>query len=330
MIKRIFLTILVPVLLFYCSLNGQVNVIFDTDFGGDADDLGALTMLHHFINRGECNLLGIMCWSNEKYAVPAIDAINRFHHHNNIPIGVRKDGDFYEPWNYSKPIADKHYHKLDYTLVPDATELYRKILSKSEDKSVVVVTVGPLRNIENLIRSQADVFSPLSGKELINNKVKEFVIMGGKYPSGEKEWNFDGNMPGVTKFVIENIKVPITFSGFELGVLLKSGEEFNKLDINDPLYIGFMHFSENAPWMKEYFKGKILDNSSYDQTAVLYAVRNGEGIYWTKVKDGLCIPDDKGGNTWIPEPGSNHSYLVLKMDAEKLAQEIENMMLNQF
>ena len=33
------------------------QIIFDTDFGGDADDLGALAMLHNFMSRGECNLL---------------------------------------------------------------------------------------------------------------------------------------------------------------------------------------------------------------------------------------------------------------------------------
>jgi len=51
----------------------------------------------------------------------------------------------------------------------------------------------------------------------------------------------------------------------------------------DPLYIGFMHFSEYAPWMKAYFRGEILDNSTFDQTAVLCAVRQGVGDYW----DGL-------------------------------------------
>ena len=56
----------------------QPKIIFDTDFGGDADDLGALVMLHHFMNRGECDLLAVMCWNVEPSAVSAIDAVNRF------------------------------------------------------------------------------------------------------------------------------------------------------------------------------------------------------------------------------------------------------------
>lgn len=317
--------------LFFFSTNShaQPNLIFDTDFGADADDLGALAMLNHFKNKKECNLLAVMVWSTEKYAVPAIDAVNTFYGNPNIPIGVRKDETHFQEWNYSKPIADAFEHDETYDTAVEATLLYRKILSESKDKSIVIVTVGPLKNIQNLINSPADSLSPLSGKELIDLKVKEFVIMGGQFPEGEKEWNFDGNMIGVTKFVISNINVPITFSGYELGVAIKTGEIFNTLNPHTPLYIGFMHFSRYAPWVKENFKGKILNNSTYDQTAVLYAVRNGVGTIWDKV-GGLCVPDDKGGNKWINSDNYKHSYLKLKIPVQDIEKMLESFMLNKF
>jgi len=312
------------------SLYSQTRIILDTDFGGDADDLGALAMLNNFIDKGECNLLGIMCWSTEKYAVSAIDAVNRYYNHPNIPISVRKDQTILTDWNYSKSIADRFSHQLNLENVPDAIILYRKILAESPDKSIVIVTIGPLKNIENLLNSKSDSLSNLCGKDLIEKKVKEFVMMGGKYPEGDWEWNFEGGMPGVTKYVISNITVPITFSGYEVGVDIKTGEVFNKIDHNTPLYVGFMHFSENAPWIKKNFKGKILNNSTYDQTAVLYAVRNGTGLYWDKVSGEMCVPDEKGGNKWIKNNKSSHSYLVLKMDKEKIAKQIESFMLGEF
>jgi len=312
------------------SLYSQTRIILDTDFGGDADDLGALAMLNNFIDKGECNLLGIMCWSTEKYAVSAIDAVNRYYNHPNIPISVRKDQTILTDWNYSKSIADRFSHQLNLENVPDAIILYRKILAESPDKSIVIVTIGPLKNIENLLNSKSDSLSNLCGKDLIEKKVKEFVMMGGKYPEGDWEWNFEGGMPGVTKYVISNITVPITFSGYEVGVDIKTGEIFNKIDHNTPLYVGFMHFSENAAWVKENFKGKILNNSTYDQTAVLYAVRNGTGLYWDKVSGEMCVPDEKGGNKWIKNNKSSHSYLVLKMDKEKIAKQLESFMLGEF
>lgn len=328
--KRSLIVLTIIFFFFLQSGFSQVRLIFDTDLGGDADDLGALVMLHHFIDRNECELLGIMCWSTEQYAISAIDAVNRFYNHPEIPVGIRKGETYYEPWCYSKSIADKLPHQLTHESVPDATELYREVLAQSDDHSVVIVTVGPLMNIQNLIKSVPDDISDLSGKELIDKKVREFVMMGGQFPEGEDEWNFNGNMPGVTRFVIQNISVPITFSGFEVGKVIKTGEVFNELDKDTPLYLGFYHFSKNAPWMKENFKGIILDNASYDQTAVLYAVRNGEGIYWEKVEGGLCNPDDHGGNRWIKDPDANHSYLRLKKSPEEMAQLIESIMLNDF
>ncbi len=316
-------------LLLSLNLYSQKKIIFDTDFGGDADDLGALAMLHHFVDKGECNLLGVVCWSTEKYAVSAIDAVNRFYKHPNIPIGTRKDSIVYTDWNYSKPIANRFPNKINQENAPDAVLLYRKLLSESADKSIIIIAVGPLKNIENLLKSKSDSISSLNGKELIERKVKEFVIMGGKYPEGVSEWNFNGGMPGVTKYVISNLSVPITFSGYEIGLIIKTGEVFNNLNHNTPLYVGFMHFSENAWWVKKNFNGKILDNATYDQTAVLYAIRNGLGIYWDK-EFGVCIPDEKGGNKWLKADTSNQSYLKLKMDKEELAKIIESMMLGEF
>lgn len=319
-------------LFFGCSIStySQSNIIFDTDFGGDADDLGALSMLNQFVNRNECKLLGVMVWSTEKYAVPAIDAVNTFYGHPDIPIGVRKDEKFVEEWHYSKAIVDALHSNKTYESVPEATLLYRKILSQSKNKSVVIVTVGPLKNIDNLLNSVADSVSPLSGKELVKRKVKEFVVMGGQYPEGKSEWNFNGNMPGVTKRVIETLTVPIVFSGYELGTEIRTGKVFNKLDKNHPLYVGFLHFSSHAPWVKANFKGQILENATYDQTAVLYAVRNGVGVYWDKIKNGICVPDDVGGNKWLVKKGSNHSYLKLKMRKEDLANLIDSIMIGDF
>ncbi len=328
--RKISLQFFILILISTSTLS-QPKIIFDTDIGGDADDLGALAMLHNYVRRGDCELLAVMCWSDDKYAVPAIDAINRYYLNPDIPIGTRKDGTSTSSTNYNQAIANNFEYKLTYDDVSDATDLYRKILSKAEDNSIVIVTVGPLLNIQRLIQSQADKYSTLTGGELIEKKVKEFVIMGGKFPKGDNEWNFNGNMPGVTKFVIENLNdVPIVFTGFELGVQIRTGAIFNEIDKNTPLYQGFMHFSQHAPWMKDQFKGKILDNSTFDQTAVLYAVNGGVDVLWEKVQGGYCLADDNGGNKWVKRENSNHSYLRLIESPKFMGLLIEMIMLNRF
>ena len=306
------------------------RIIFDTDFGGDADDLGALAMLNNFVNKGECELVAVMCWNVEPNAVAAISAVNTYYGNPDIPIGTRKDKGDYIDWMHGKVLADNFPHQVNAESAPETTGLYRKLLAESKDHELVIVTVGPLSNIMRLIDSEPDNISPLNGLQLIEQKVKEFVIMGGQYPSGEQEWNFDGNMRGVTKYVLEKLTVPITFSGYELGVNLKTGEVFNEIDKESPLYKGFMHFSEFCPWLNEQYEGKIYDNATYDQTAVLYAVRNGVGDYWSRVEDGICVADSVGGNTWKPAANSNHSYLKMIRENEDMATVIENFMINNF
>jgi inosine-uridine nucleoside N-ribohydrolase len=312
------------------KVHSQPKIIFDTDFGGDADDLGALAMLHHFIDKKACEVLAIMSWSNEQFAVSAIDAVNRFYKHPQIPIGTSVGIKAPIDWNYNKSIADHFPFQLNQNNVPNTTTLYRKVLAENADSSITIVTVGPLSNIKKLLESKGDSLSILDGAALIKKKVKQFVVMGGQFPSGKKEWNFDGNMPGVTKYVIEHLEVPIVFSGYEVGVYVLAGDIFNRIEKNTPLYIGFMHFSQFAPWVSHRFEGKILQNPTYDQTAVLYAVQGGIGLYWDKIDGGKCVADEFGGNTWIPGAASKHAYLKLKMDKGLLANMIESYMLGHF
>ncbi|GAB5523078.1 MAG: hypothetical protein Roseis2KO_09500 [Roseivirga sp.] len=329
-LKRLIRLILISVIAFPTLLSAQVKVIFDTDFGGDADDLGALAMLHHFIDKQECELLAIMSWQLEENAVAGLDAVNRYYQHPDTPIASRKGSMHFTDWNHSKPIADHFGSTLTTQDVPDATNLYRSVLANAADKEVVIITVGPLKNIQDLLESKPDSISELSGSELVHQKVKEFVIMGGQFPTGESEWNFNGNMPGVTEYVLDKIKVPVTFSGYEIGLGIKTGEIFNSIDQNSPLYIGYKHFSKNASWINQNYKGKILDNATYDQTAVLYAIRGGIGTLWDRVEGGYCQPDKTGGNQWIAGSKSHHSYLRLKASNEEMAELIENLMLGRF
>jgi inosine-uridine nucleoside N-ribohydrolase len=306
------------------------KIIFDTDLGADADDLGALAMLLNLSARGETELLGIMSWSNERYAIPAIDAVTRWYGRGEVPIAVRQVGSWQAKWHYSRPLAERLGGRRTAADVPGTTELYRRILAEQPDGSVTIVAVGPLANILNLLKSPADAISPLGGRDLVHRKVSRFVIMGGHFPQGRGEWNFNGEMPGVTRAVLAQIALPVVFSGYEVGDAIRTGRILNRIDEATPLRIGYRHFSEHAPWMKERFRGEILDNASFDQTAVLYAVRGGVGDWWDEVKGGRVEVEENGDNRWVPGPVTNHSYLRLRGDPERVARVIEKMMLGDF
>lgn len=292
-------------------------IVFDTDFGGDADDLGAIAVLHHFADQGIIDFKAIMSWSNEAYALPALSAVNGYYGRPDLPVGVRAVEPWRTEWNHTKIIADQFPHDPDAVenAVPAVT-LYRRILAEADTQSVTIVTVGPLANIRNLLLSPPDTISSLSGQDLFDRKVKAMVVMGGQFPDGVTphgiEWNFDGNMPGVTRTVLETVKRPIVFSGFEVGAVLRVGSELNDHPRDTPLYVGYKYFSEHAPWMKEEYQGEILDNSSFDQTAVIYAAISGVGSFWTLSEPGTLRADDAGKGYWQFDPDGAHRYLIVK------------------
>ncbi|MEM8724163.1 MAG: nucleoside hydrolase [Pseudomonadota bacterium] len=303
------------------------QIIFDTDFGGDADDLGAIAMLHYYADRGVVNLRAIVSWSHERYALPALASVNRYYGRPRLPLAVRESEVWRTEWNYTKPVADRFPHDPQALQdVPWAVPLYRQILAEASDHEITIVTVGPLANIRDLLESGPDEFSQLSGKALVDDKVKCLVVMGGQFPDGRTangaEWNFDGAMPGVTRFVLENIDRPIIFSGYEVGEALKVGKELNDHPKATPLYEGYLHFSEHAPWIKDQFRGEILDNSSFDQTAVMFAALPDSDRFWSLSEPGTLTSDAKGIAYWKADPAGRHRYLILDGDRDAAETEI--------
>lgn len=112
-------------------------------------------------------------------------------------------------------------------MTPTPVELYRTILSSAEDESIHIISIGGLINLANLLKSEADHISHLSGSQLISAKVSELVVMGGQYPSGW-EYNFGGMDPKSTVDVVKYWpkNVNITYSGDELGRNVFSGQNF--------------------------------------------------------------------------------------------------------
>ena len=324
--RRFLTTILLCFAMAACSTNlvpaaesrptEPTQIIFDTDFGGDADDLGAVAMLHYYADLGDIDLLAIVSWSHEEFALPALAAVNQFYGRPDMQLGVREVDPWQTDWNYNKVIADQFPYQTDtVNKAEPAVALYRRLLANAAPNSITIVTVGPLANIQNLLNSEPDAISGKTGAELVSAKVDQFVIMGGQFPEGitahGPEWNFDGNMQGVTQDVLETITRPIIFSGYEVGEALKFGAALNQHPHDTPLYVGYKYFSEHAPWMRQDYQGAVLDNSSFDQTAVMYAAINGVGEHWTLSARGKLTVDERGVGNWTEDETGNHRYLVL-------------------
>jgi PelA/Pel-15E family pectate lyase len=300
---------------------GPVRLIFDTDMDTDVDDAGALAMLHALADNGEVEILATMVSSLYPWSVPATDAINHHYGRPHLPIGSPKGegATLDRTFRYAKEIAEEFPHRLrSNDEAPDASKLYREILAAQPDRSVVIVTVGYVTNLWDLLRTEPDEFSPLSGRDLAARTVKLWVCMGGRYPVHLDPRPF-GNFkphPEAAVGAVRHWPTPITFTG--IGDEIPTGSLLPETPTDNPVRRAYELFLRATP-----------TRPSWDQVAVLYAVR-GLGPYFELQTEGFNHIFEDGTNVWrlsSDEAEGRHCLLHLKMDGEKLAAVIDRLMI---
>ena len=297
------------------------NIIFDTDMGGDCDDVGALFVLHGAVERGEARLLATMgCVSSEAIA-PCLDAINTWFARPEIPVGTLKDDGLLADPAFPAELVKHYPHRwrarADY---PDAVALYRRILATQPDGSVVIVAVGPLRNLANLLQSGPDVTGALDGAALVAKKVKLLHVMGGHYPPDtnkkEPEYNFQKD-PASAALICAKWPTPVLFNGE--GGSTNSGRRVTyEMPEHNPLTMAYAAYPGTG------FAG---DRLSWDPVSCLVAVR-GAAPWYDVVETGRNEVDAATGvNRLQPGGAPGHSYLVLKKWGESaLESALEDLM----
>jgi inosine-uridine nucleoside N-ribohydrolase len=318
---KIFIT------LFLCFLQiagfTQVRIILDTDIDSDVDDVEAVAMVHALADQKKVNLLGVIVTSDDPYAPLCVSAINKYFGRPKVPIGFLKNQReiiHRERYKYTKQISEEFPHGLkSHEKAEDAVLLYRKLLSKSPDSSVVIVTIGHLSSLQNLLKSGADKISSLSGKELVEKKVAKWLCMGGLFPAG-KEANFFNPDPLSTVYCLQHWNKPVTFAGWEIGKNVITGGQYlkDKIPVKSPVYRAYQLYNN--------FAGR----SSWDQIAI-FLLLDVSKKYFDTVKVGYCEVKVDGSNKWMTDKDSPYQeYLVFKPNADQkeLAKVIDDMVLN--
>lgn len=301
--------------------DGPVKLIFDTDIGPDCDDAGAAAVLHALADQGEVEILAMMVSTGgetAKWGPPCLDAINTYYGRPDIPIGVIRKQGAEDTSKYNEQVAKEFPNDLKHgDRAAEATDLYRQVLSAQPDASVVIVTVGYLSNLRHLLESKSDKHSELGGTELVKQKVKAYVCMGGTFPKG-REWNIHRDA-AASQIVAEKWPTEIYFSGFEIGTEIMTGAKLkDETPKENPVRRAYELYTGGQ------------DRNSWDQTAVLFAVRGLNGKlkdFWDLSGAGRLVVAEDGSNGWSDSTGKTHRYLVKKMSPDKVAQEIESLMV---
>lgn len=302
--------------------SGPVPIIFDSDMGPDYDDVGAITLLHALADSGQAKILATIASTKYNGVACVMNVLNTYFNRPGIPVAVPRGNasTLRDPQHWTDTLIAKYPHSVKGNGdVPDATELYRKILSKQADHSVTIVTVGFLTNLSNLLLSKADKYSSLDGRELVKQKVKQLVCMAGRFPAGSE---FNVNQDAVaSQNVFTNWPTNILFSGFEIGWKIRVGlplihnNAIHKSPVKDV-------FSISIPMNVEDSAGRM----SWDETAVLVAIKGYEPFY--HVEYGRIVVAADGSNTWSTE-GKQHAHLVEAVSPEIVRTYINKLIMHQ-
>jgi hypothetical protein len=300
-----------------------IPIIFDTDMGSDCDDVGALALLHSYAKNGKAEILGCIYSSGTvPYGAAVVQAINTYYDRGDIPIGANHDPEVGDP--VDKMLAEKlakdksaYGHTILHNdEVEDQTLMNRKLLSEAKDNSVIYLTVGHTKGLYDLLQSEEDAISPLTGMQLVRQKVKAWVALGAlgafnKDKNFVRDWNFYfNNTAPYTAYVVEHFPGNAYF--VDAGTQVMTGKSLM------PTSPGNIVRTAYRDWLWNVEKKTLEDQRpSWDLAAVYFAVM-GLGEFLEFIPQGhLEFKEDKGSRWNIEIPQTNHFYVKQKEDTNQ-------------
>ena len=301
-----------------------VRLVFDTDISPDFDDVGAMAVMHKLADDGEAEILATVACNRTPLCVPVIEIINAYYGRSALPVGAVREGgvaidDQMHQRKWPVELATKYAtdirHKAS-AAAPSAVSVYRRALAAAPDGSVTVCAVGFLTNLADLLDSPPDAVSPLNGRDLVRRKVKALYTMAG-YAKGGREFNVYKDAAS-SKKVFDLWPTEIVVSPAELGSQIRTGKRVAALQaerspIRDAFAISLAQADKDG-------------RQSWDETTVYAAVRGGRDLF-VRERGRFAVTDEKGTNTWTPDPKGPHEILKLAVPPAQAAQTLEGLMV---
>ncbi len=315
--NRLVQLFIIQMLVMMSACNGKNNppllpttkIIIDTDMGSDCDDVGALALLHAYADMGMVEIVGCIYSSGKvPYGAAIIEAINIYYGRPDIPIGAYHGNEVGDP--VDKMTAEKlardtvafGHNIIHNTDAEEQTRLNRRLLAQAEDSSITYITIGHTKGLHELLVSDPDDISPLTGRELISKKMKQWVALGALNARNDgdyfvKDWNFYfNNTAPYTKYLVETFPVQVVY--IDAGTNVMTGKSL----IHTPP--GNIVRTAYRDWLWETSK-KTLEHQrpSWDLAAVYYAVE-GLGAFLESAGKGWLHFDVDFGSKW--NTATNH------------------------
>lgn len=316
---------------------GVPNIIIDTDLGNSADDALALQMLFKYRAEGKVNLLAVMGGCKVEKAKRLLDGFLHYYKADDVPLAfLGGDEPIFEMVPYFQ-MADSVYQDgtpwFPSTGVPMADRVpswkqYRKTLSEAADNSVSIICIGGLTSLYELMESEGDDYSPLAGKALIAQKVKQLDVMAGcftkvKLRFGKGFLDIEYNVAAdayLAKKVLEDWPTALHILPIEEGMKFPSDHEEVLSDYawnpQSPMYLIYSHYNE---WEK----GDV-GQYWWDPVTVMHTVEPDK--YFDCTGQGVLSVSDEGMTTFEEKAdGKAHIICVNAQHTRSVYQKLRSV-----
>ncbi|MGF1587194.1 MAG: hypothetical protein ACFCUM_17885 [Bacteroidales bacterium] len=295
-----------------------VKIILDTDMGSDCDDAGALALLHHYTDLGLAEITGCIYSSGKvPYGAGITEAINIYYGRPDIPIGAYygdEVGDPVDKMTAGKLVRDTvafGNRIIQNTDTEEQTSLNRKLLAEADDGSITYITIGHTKGLYQLLVSDPDDISTLSGRELIAAKVDRWIALGALRANNDdnhfvRDWNFFFNETApYTKYLVDNF--PGTVYYIDAGSSTMTGRSLKHTPPGNIVRTVY------RDWLWEVMKNTLDDQRpSWDLAAVYFAVE-GTGEFLENMGRGRLEFDLEIGCRWhSDENAMPEQYFIMQ------------------
>jgi hypothetical protein len=182
------------------------RLILDIDWGQDSDDAAALALAMHNDMIGRLVLLGVVNTIDFPQSTSGLRGLINAYGRSDLPVyashATTEIADGIDRFSVEVRAKYGDVNKVN-TDFPTALTGYRTMLASAPDASVRICVVGGLLSLYQLMISEADGISPLTGMELIAAKVTDFYRMG-LYPNNASPEYNTSRSPAASAYVHEN------------------------------------------------------------------------------------------------------------------------------
>jgi len=300
-----------------------LRVILDTDIETDCDDVGAVLTLHALAESGKLQIAGVIASTRDPDSALYLKALLLELGSPEIPVGGNMS--LAHGQNYLAHVG--RCQKILYTKVrdfkhlqpdiEDGLRLYRRLLAASPDGGVRICAIGLMTLLAALLDSAADDISPLTGRELLAQKVEAIYSMAlASYPTGCDRFNYAMDKAAAAK-VLNNAPCKIVISALGSDVL--TGAELMQSTPGESVAaLAYRVFGGYNPEFRR---------PSWDQMTVLAA----SSLYPHALREvcggGIVFDAETGESRFSGQADGNRFFMVGCRTPQYFARLIEDLML---